>query len=122
MRLKLQNGEVLTAHVSHSNLPDHEVKRHGVLIRGGTSCGVHLGPCIYVEGQRGCQASMRYGMAFCSSLDNFNRAVGRKLAFTRAIETFSRPERTAFWKAFHEAQTRQSEARETHVEEPDHEC
>lgn len=43
-----------------------------------------------------------FGSAFCSVEDNFNKAIGRKLALTRALEgsKFSKEERTAIWETY----------------------
>ena len=41
------------------------------------------------------------GLAACSPQDNFNRAVGRKIALSRAVQrAFPREQRRAFWVAY----------------------
>lgn len=44
------------------------------------------------------------GRAICSALDQFNKAVGRKVALTRALKPFDKEIRTRFWKAYWKAQ------------------
>lgn len=40
------------------------------------------------------------GRAFCNATDQFNRAIGRRIALTRAIAHFPRAIRTQIWKAY----------------------
>ena len=40
-------------------------------------------------------------VAVCSPSDNFSRRAGRKLAFTRALSTIPRDQRSMFWTEFH---------------------
>lgn len=40
------------------------------------------------------------GTALCSSEDNFNYAIGRKVAITRAIKRLPREVRAAIWAAY----------------------
>lgn len=44
----------------------------------------------------------RIGTAICSRQDQFNRAVGRKVALTRALKPFDKETRTRFWKRYFE--------------------
>ena len=39
-------------------------------------------------------------VANCNALDQFNKSFGRKLAFARAIEGFSKSTRKDFWEAY----------------------
>ncbi len=38
--------------------------------------------------------------AVCHVADNFDKALGRKIAFTRLIQNFDKDIRTAFWDAY----------------------
>jgi hypothetical protein len=42
------------------------------------------------------------GQSVCSKVDQFVKAEGRKLAFTRAIQPFDRETRTLFWNKYFE--------------------
>lgn len=48
-----------------------------------------------------------FGVSHCSDSDNFNKAYGRKLSLTRALEHMacSRTKRTAFWRAYNNRNT-----------------
>ena len=56
------------------------------------------------HGQTVCQIEgkerLHTGVACCSLSDQFCRATGRKLAFTRAVSAFDRDTRTQFWGAY----------------------
>lgn len=54
-----------------------------------TQCFVYCGPGM-----------LYMGAAFCSPHDNFDRRIGRKLAFTRAIADFPREQRRELWREF----------------------
>ncbi len=40
------------------------------------------------------------GKAVCNPRDNFSKSIGRKIAFTKAIDLFNREVREIFWKWF----------------------
>ena len=40
------------------------------------------------------------GIAKCGKSDNFNKAIGRKIAFTRALKNIPRAERKELWEAY----------------------
>lgn len=42
----------------------------------------------------------KLGESFCSIHDKFDRKVGRKVAFAKAIEALSKPERTELWEEY----------------------
>jgi hypothetical protein len=46
------------------------------------------------------------GTAICGPKDNFNRIVGRKVAFTRAVSIFTKEEREAFWNIYKDSGTK----------------
>lgn len=43
------------------------------------------------------------GVAFCNPADQFSYNQGRKLALARALQSFPRDERGAFWTAYYQA-------------------
>lgn len=58
---------------------------------GATICSIYAADGVLVA----CDA------AVCSLSDNFSRRAGRKLAFTRALSTIPREQRSMFWTKFH---------------------
>lgn len=85
--------KVYIAHFTHQDalpgLPWH--KR--------TICTVHEAPCK--KQTRPCETTpASQGIARCSHLDNFNKLVGRKLAFERAIAHHIRSDRAQLWSEF----------------------
>ena len=46
------------------------------------------------------------GESYCSILDTFDKAVGRKVSLARAISGFDRSERAEFWKKYIETTKR----------------
>ena len=42
------------------------------------------------------------GIAFCHPVDQYDRNTGRKLALSRALHSFPREERAAFWIAYYQ--------------------
>mgnify|MGYP001578814589 FL=1 len=55
--------------------------------------------CVIEED--GGQRLFSTGLAECLIQDNFNRAVGRKIALTRAVrQAFPREQRRAFWAVY----------------------
>jgi hypothetical protein len=61
-----------------------------------TVCTIHAGPCAAKVRPCDTVGSVS-GQARCSRLDNFDKAKGRKLAFSRAISSFPRPLRAELW-------------------------
>lgn len=75
-------------------------------VQAWTICSVHegkcterkrddkgrLGPCL----SKGCL----HGQTFCAREDIFNKAIGRKIAFGRAIASLNRDVRTALWRGY----------------------
>jgi hypothetical protein len=51
-----------------------------------------------ITNSRGLPAG--YGVATCSEKDQFQKAIGRRKSFTKAIAGFSRADRTLFWDAY----------------------
>lgn len=79
---------------------------------GMTFCRIHEGPCRYVK-EEGCVVSndQAYGngTAMVSRKDIFNKTVGRKAAFTKALHNlypYQRVKRTEAWLAFRAADRR----------------
>lgn len=52
-----------------------------------------------------------FGEAWCSPSDHFNKRVGRKISFGRAISDFDRETREEFWKAYFEKMPQDMRAR-----------
>ena len=72
-------------------------------------CLVHTGPCILTHAEpRHCINGL-HGEARCSRKDNFVRAVGNRLALTRAIETLPISTREALWAAYWQVARRPKE-------------
>jgi hypothetical protein len=88
MILQLGPEGVFIAHFSHS------VKRRESL------CGIHGGFCVKAGKDQPCTVPALHGRARASRADQFSRAVGRKLAFTRAIEPLPKDLRTMLWDAY----------------------
>ena len=91
----------------------HEARRH---VRGRTLCTVAEIDRNTTCPRHGLFAKMtrtdapvqcictksvvRTGIAFCSCKDHFDEHAGRRHAFRKAIEGFSKDERGVFWKSF----------------------
>ena len=76
--------------------------RYGVAnSRHGTALLVDFGSrtttCVIDEDDVGIWR----GTATCSDKDKFVKSAGRKIALTRALNKFSRSQRTAFWAVYH---------------------
>lgn len=113
MIAKMPNGKNFTVHfrIESKGIPATMLKRYAErppLEPGGGSvylnrrvvfCSIHEGACL---DRRKCNiATNLVGIAICNPLDDqFNRFIGRKLAFTRAIARLPREDRSAFWAAF----------------------
>lgn len=64
-----------------------------------TECTIHVLPCA--NKTRPCNTpNAFYGMTFCSVLDNFDRAKGRKTAFGCAVSQYPKAIRTALWHEY----------------------
>jgi hypothetical protein len=48
------------------------------------------------------EEALAIGTATCSRGDNFDRAIGRKVALAKALKGFDRETRKAFWQAYFE--------------------
>jgi len=94
MVLRTESG-IWVAHFSHSRQSESYSK-----IRATTSCWMHEGACQRNEkGQ--CLISKRWsGQAQCSVSDQFVKATGRKLAFSRAVSTLPIQTRIRLWDSF----------------------
>ena len=94
MILKDAEGGIYVAHFSHK-LADDKKHVH-------TTCRIHQGPCIHVlEPIRHCSVPPSgLGIARRNPMDVFRKAVGRKLAFERAIGVFRRTLRAQLWKSY----------------------
>ncbi len=65
---------------------------------GGT-----LGSALGISAMTYCKFDDRImGTALCSTLDNFNRNMGRKIALQRAIKDLPKDQRKLIWSAYHE--------------------
>jgi len=75
-------------------LPDrYDLRRRPVR---GVICTLHPGPCK--DKARPCNTpGIILGSALCSPRDQFSREVGRKIAFTRALNALPRQLRSALW-------------------------
>lgn len=62
-------------------------------------CTIHKGDCKIIKYPCGTPNSY-VGISKCSPKDNFNRRVGRKIAFTRAICVYPPHVRKLLWAAF----------------------
>lgn len=92
MRLILDAETVYMVHFHRTKLPHHDDARKVTHI---TFCAVHIGPCR--AKQRPCGTPAYTGRAVCSPLDQYVKATGRKIAFTRAIEPLPRDVRERLW-------------------------
>ena len=71
----------------HENYP---VVIDGLLFNGFTDC-------LMFNKETGLEEPEIIGRAYCSELDTFNKSVGRKMSLTRAIQGFTKDERTEIW-------------------------
>lgn len=62
-----------------------------------TSCAIHLGDCVG-KGRPCGTPGTEVGHAECSVQDTFNRAKGRRVAFSRAIRAFPKHVRQQLWR------------------------
>ena len=87
LKVQTDNGEIRVdfIHLRFRADEDSESNRHHAI----TYCLVQNG-----------DGSLRNGMALCSVYDKFNRAIGRKLAMTRALKNLDKPTRTAVWDKY----------------------
>lgn len=107
MILKDSKGNTYAVHFLHSSKPASELGPYGSITDKGlpirfTACTVHAGKCAKAD--RPCDtpgAVIAY--AWCAPVDQFNRHKGRKLAFARAIEGFSKELRRELWQDFFRA-------------------
>ncbi len=91
MVLKLEK-ETYIAHFTHVRTADR-------LWEVTTLCTIHVAPCA--TSKRPCETLTAVtGIARCSRKDNFEKAKGRKLAFTRAISHLPRDTRRQLWVAY----------------------
>lgn len=63
-------------------------------IKGYTKCTLKFGPK---------EAPTRpdlEGEAYCSTMDTFNKEIGRKVSLARAVQPLPREERRAIWEAY----------------------
>lgn len=98
MILVVASGEQYWVHFRHLFVPD---KR--------TQCTIHRGPCTRPAAGTACApktleglGAIGYGTARCSEKDNFEFAMGRKLAFERAVRNYtnSKALRRELWAGF----------------------
>jgi hypothetical protein len=66
---------------------------------GHSEVTVHPVPCAKNE-RPCCTPNQLVGVAKCHERDQFCRAVGRKMAFERAVTLLDNETRAALWKAF----------------------
>ena len=65
-----------------------------------TYCTIHKGPCD-TKARPCATKGAATGFTAVGPLDRFERAVGRKIAFGRAIQSFPRHIRAKLWDAYH---------------------
>lgn len=65
---------------------------------GSTICRIYED----LEAYKQNQAVIIESEAYCSPEDNFNKRIGRKVAFTKALATFPRAERAEWWARYFE--------------------
>lgn len=93
MILKLADGRTLGVHFQHHTIT------HGKKTRRATTCTIHWGECT--DKSKPCNAHPKLSAtAECSTKDNFEKATGRKLSFTRAIRLLNRDTRREIWPLF----------------------
>jgi hypothetical protein len=100
MKLVLEGGVVYRAHFMHEHVfpahnPSHlryKVVTHCTLHEG--ECPLSVRPCITINSVE--------GLAKCSNLDQFERHLGLKLSFERALKALnaSRDLRQELWTAY----------------------
>lgn len=76
---------------------NHKVTFWHSVALGYTQC------TIYTLGLPVGECEMITSTARCSKRDQFNRNTGRKIALARALTSFPRYERRAFWQAYYQA-------------------
>lgn len=54
--------------------------------------------CYVFEGED--EVPVIVGRGYCSSKDNFNRSVGRKVALTKALQSFDKTYRAEVWNKY----------------------
>jgi hypothetical protein len=92
MHLTLLGGGEVTIHFRHVR------NFQGVLYGNSerTEVILHAGPCS----KKPCGVPGLKGSAFTHPNDQFNKAVGRKIALKRALESLPRERRTLIWEAY----------------------
>jgi hypothetical protein len=94
-KVKLSNGREFQVMFTHNIETVYVMDDNGFdVIPGSTQCTIQD---VHAEGE---PFEEFVGMAICHQNDNFDRKVGRKLSFGRAIAGFTIPERTELWKWF----------------------
>ena len=89
-KIKLTNGKEFGVTFVHT--PDayiDQVNDELVYIPANTECMIMENESLF-----------SHGSAWCHENDMFDRKIGRKISFGRAISNFSVEERTEFWKWF----------------------
>lgn len=127
MLLKLSDGSVYVAHFEHHDeivdrTMEGQFTGRCIRRRRWTDCRLHAGPCP----EDRCDVVHWSGRATCSERDQFAKSVGRKLALTRALESWTlstdepgrplfvvREFRRAIWLAYFAATNRMPAPRET---------
>lgn len=89
MILQIDEGLTFLAHFRHVQIDG----------RWQTHCSVHCAPCLTQSRPCGTETKLN-GVAKVSEKDSFCRATGRKIAFTKAIQTLPRSERRLLWAAY----------------------
>lgn len=84
------NGTKFVLHVHHERVEG----------RWETRVRLHDGDCQHQDEEKPCIAPAYSGFSFCSPKDIFSRAVGRRVALTRALESLPRPLRGYLWRAY----------------------
>jgi hypothetical protein len=87
MRLIISNSLFYTVHFARTSLDPERRTFH---------CYVHEGKCT----QHPCNGPAMHGTTRCSHLDQFVKAKGRKIAFTRAISSLPATTRALLWREY----------------------
>lgn len=110
MTISTANGRTFHVHFRHPSIGQWRLanKKNGtyVVTQRMTTCTVHEGDCQLqkdkaTDNQLHCVTTpFSAGAAVCSIEDQFEFKVGRKIAFTRAIQHYTRAERALLWDAW----------------------
>lgn len=96
-----KDGKEYVAHIHHMPKANGRVRNHE--FRGVTSCRIHAGRCN-AEKDKPCDVdTLSYAITRCSIRDQFEKAVGRKIVFTRALRKIffdDREQRRAMWQSY----------------------